>query len=157
VDGCEVYNNVGYGIQLFNGDNTTLVHDNILRNNRVHNNGGSSTPGGITINHGDNNIAHDNIICNNEGEALGVGTADNTQISNNTIYNNSPGGLNIASNDHNTLVRDNTFVLDGGIRDRGLGTIFEDNVCDVAGPGCTVVSDPRQLQDIISDTDCDNQ
>jgi parallel beta-helix repeat protein len=158
VDGCEIYNNVGYGIQLYNANNTTLVHDNILRNNRVHNNGGSSNQGGITINHGDDNIAHDNIVCNNDGESFGVSTADNTQIYNNIIYNNSPGGLHIESNGDNTLVMNNTFVLDlDGIVDRGIGTIFADNVCDAAGPGCAVVGDPLQLQEVIGATSCDSQ
>jgi parallel beta-helix repeat protein len=158
VDGCEVYNNVGYGIHLWNEDNTTLVHDNILRNNRVHHNGGSSTPGGITINHGDNNIAHDNIVCNNDGESFGVSAADNTQIYDNIIYNNRPGGLHIESNADNTLVMDNTFILDpDGIHDLGTGTIFVDNVCGAVGPGCAVAGAPLQLQDIIADSGCDSQ
>jgi parallel beta-helix repeat protein len=159
VDGCEVYNNPAYGIQLFNGNNTTLVHNNILRNNRVHNNGGRGAgQGGITINHGDNNIAHDNIICKNEGESLGVSTADDTQIYNNIIYDNSPGGMHIESNAYNTRVMNNTFVLDlDGIHDHGIGTILVDNVCDAAGPGCAVVGDPRQLHDVIADTGCDSQ
>jgi hypothetical protein len=158
VDGCQIYNTAGYGIHLWNGNNTTLVHHNILRNNFVHHNGVDWAPGGITINHGDNNIAHDNIVCNNYGESLGISTGDNTQIYDNIFYNNRPSGMNIASNSHNTLVTNNIFVLDlDGIHDNGIGTIFVDNVCDVAGPGCAVVGDPLRLRDIIAATDCDSQ
>jgi hypothetical protein len=159
LDRCEIYNNVGYGIQLYNVAGTPPVHDNILRNNRVHHNGRRiPTQGGITINHGDNNIAQDNIICNNNGEAFGVSDANNTQINDNIIYNNNPGGLNILSSARNTLVENNTFVLDlNGIVDNGIGTSFVDNICDKAGPGCAVVGDLLQLQSIIADTDCDSQ
>jgi hypothetical protein len=158
VDGCDVYNNSGYGIQVYNGNDNTAAHDNIIRNNRVHDNyiAPSCCGGGITLNSGDNNVAYNNLVYQNGADAaISVSySAGNTHIDNNTTYNNSGGGLHIGNaggrGTPNTLVTNNTFVRDN-IVDRGTGTIFGNNSCDIAGTGCEVVGDLIQLQRYIVD------
>src|SRR6266568_3585481 len=137
IDGVEIYNNSGYGIHLYNGYNPTFNHDNIIRNNRVHNNyiAPSCCGGGILISRGANNMAYNNIVYNNRsvnGIAVGY-QAVNNQVYNNTVYGNGGYGISVDSvNTHGgttgTIVRNNIVYGNvGGINDLGVSTTQDHN------------------------------
>jgi parallel beta-helix repeat protein len=135
LDGGEIYNCTGYGIQLYNGywsgGNGGPVHDNIVRNVRIHNNGGSSNSGGIVISKGNNNLVYNNVIYNiiHNGSGIDVNyDATNTKIYNNTIYSNSGYGIFIGSSSSGTSVKNNIIYRNiSPIRNDGSGTNISHN------------------------------
>jgi len=130
IDGCEVYNNAGYGMQIYNGYHgpTDRTDNTIVRNNRIHDNRGD---GGVTISHGNNILVYNNLVYNHvHGVAVAYGSPTNTQLYNNTIVSNAPGaGIQISSESLSTVVQNN-IVYDNGapIVDRGISTVQSNNV-----------------------------
>ena len=87
ISGCSIHDNVGLGIQLYH-EGVYSVHRNVIKNNRVHNNGKT----GILIGWGDSNIAYNNIVWNNgDGVRVDYG-ASNSRIYNNTVYRTTNTG-----------------------------------------------------------------
>jgi parallel beta-helix repeat protein len=128
IDGCEMYNNIGYGIHIYNGGGGT--GSNTIRNNSVHNNLGD---GGVTLSSGNNHLFYNNIVYNNNGYGItiGFGGADNTQIYNNTIYGNSYYAINLRGGVSNTKIRNNIFFSNNSdsIDDFGSsGTVLSNNL-----------------------------
>jgi hypothetical protein len=101
------YDNKAFGIHLYNGVDSKAVNNNIIRNNRVYNNGNSSpNGGGIIAGCGGNNIIYNNLIYGNlDGMRISMSVPTNNKIYNNTIYNNARYGLYIVGNRH--IVRNN--------------------------------------------------
>jgi parallel beta-helix repeat protein len=127
IDGCDIYNNSGYGIHVYNGYGTGKLTDNtIIRNNQVHDNRGD---GGVTLNHGDNIEFHDNFVYNQRsGVEVSYGNPTNTQISNNTIYNHWGAGITVSRSCKETVIEDNTLYQNAvAIDDRGSETTLRDN------------------------------
>jgi parallel beta-helix repeat protein len=89
-EGNEVYDNAGYGFHIYYGGHTT-VSNNVLRNNRVYNNGfhgGSGGSGSVIIANGANNQFVNNLVY---GNAMGVQvsqTCTNCIVEQNTIHDN---------------------------------------------------------------------
>jgi Right handed beta helix region len=98
IDGNEIYNNDGYGIHLYTEHLVGFVSNNIIRNNKIHNNGfagGSGGSGSVIMTHGTNNQFYNNLVYNN---AMGVQTGQscsNAKIYQNTIYGNGGNGLDL--------------------------------------------------------------
>src|SRR5205823_7491065 len=110
IDGCDVYNNSGYGIQVYSGstDNT------IVRNNEVHDNRGD---GGVTLNHGDDIQFYNNAVYNNKnGVEVSYGNSTNTQIYNNVIHDNFVGitilESSIEATIQNNILYQNVYAID---------------------------------------------
>src|SRR5262249_53861595 len=84
IDGVEIYNNSGIGLQFYNGYHIEELHDNIIRNCRVYNNGqrgsNSTSTGGI-VSFGNNGLIYNNVVYNH-ARSFGIGTAraNNTGI-----------------------------------------------------------------------------
>jgi hypothetical protein len=114
VENCDIYNNpLGWAIHIYNGYAGETTNDNIIRNNRLHNNG-HNTPngGGIITGSGSNSFIFNNLIYENK-DGIVVCCSPNTQrIYNNTIYKNSRYGVEVqAGSGHN--VANNIIYLSG--------------------------------------------
>jgi parallel beta-helix repeat protein len=128
IDGCEVYENTGYGIHIYDsgGGNAS---NTIIRNCRVYNNYGD---GGVMLASGDNIQFYDNIVYNNYN---GVGVnynATNAQVYKNSIYDHPGGtGVEIGTAARNTVVRNNSIYNNANaIVDHGPGTTVSDNILE---------------------------
>jgi parallel beta-helix repeat protein len=127
--GNDVYNNGGYGLHFFNNGGPYDVSRNVIRNNRIHDNGthGGSNYG-IVVAWGDKNTVQDNSIVANGGGVLVYVNSTNAVVANNTITSNRPGEGILIQYASGTVVRDNV-VYDNAtdIVDLGTGTIFSNN------------------------------
>src|SRR5439155_14085265 len=114
VDACEIYNNSGAGIQLWD-EPTANIDRNIIRNNFIHDTsgsvsaarGGSGQAQGITIARATNTLVYNNIVasldcaasCGSGGGSWGIALfswGSNNFLYNNTIYNvNNVYGIQI--------------------------------------------------------------
>lgn len=114
VDGVDIYQNGGYGIQAI-GDR------NILRNNTIHDNGTwGGTNYGIDLGAGiypsnDSNQVYNNVIWNNHGGILVYTNTSNAHVYQNTIYHNTPlEGIRVEFTKPGvTTLRNNIIYLNG--------------------------------------------
>src|SRR5262249_3404465 len=112
IDGSEFYRNAGWGVHLF-GDGPS---NNIVRNNRVHDNARLGNRGAGIGSYGFNNLAYNNAIWRN-AEGFELGGANN-RLYNNTIYSNNNGsgclcGISLGSAS-TTIVKNNVIYQHGG-------------------------------------------
>jgi hypothetical protein len=132
IDGGQTYNCSGYGIQIYNGYNSSAAHDNIIRNVRIYHNGGSSNPGGIVMSKGQNNLAYNNLIYNQIGSGHGIDIsyeAHGSAAYNNTIYNNSGTGVFVDTSVSGAIIKNNIIYNNlTPIDDRGSGTLISKNL-----------------------------
>jgi parallel beta-helix repeat protein len=131
VEGTEIYANAGYGLHFFNNSvpGTQVVNRNIIRNNRIHDNGiqGGSNYG-IVVASGDGNSVRDNVIFGNRGGIFVYTNSSNTTIDNNTVYNNTPLAGILVEQARGTVIRNNVVYSNGtDILDSGTGTILSNN------------------------------
>lgn len=127
IEGCDIYNNGGYGIHVYNGnDSGKSTSNTIIRNNQVHDNRGD---GGVTLNHGDNIQFYDNFVYNNKsGVEVSYGNPTNTQISHNTIHDNGGAGITISAGAAETKIEDNILAGNAvAIDNHGSETILTSN------------------------------
>lgn len=109
VEKGEFYNNVGFGIHIYNGWAGQTNNRNVVRGNRVHDN-----RSGIIVGSGNSNVVYNNLVYSNTADyALGVGffNPDGTLVYNNTVYSNVGDGIQIRSGSTNTTVRNNISYL----------------------------------------------
>ena len=90
--GNEVYDNHGYGFHVYNNSGP---HDdpsrNVVRGNRIHGNGRhGGTAYGVVVSWGDANVIDGNQIYDNPGGIQVYTDSTNTDVRNNTVYNNKP-------------------------------------------------------------------
>jgi parallel beta-helix repeat protein len=132
IDGVDIYECSGYGIQLYTAYGRTYVNDNIVRNNIIHHNmiPPSLAGGGIVVGSGTNNLIYNNIIYGNRADGIDTGyDAHGTKYYNNTIYGNRDRGLYIDSSIQNAVARNN--ILYGntyGLSNDGVGTTLSNNL-----------------------------
>jgi hypothetical protein len=110
IEHCTIYDNAGYGIQLWNENgspNTDVVNDNIVRYNRIYDNADPGPTGtGIILACGERNTAYYNIVYGNyRGIQCAYGTS--ATVYNNTVYNNGGYGIRISANMTGAIVRNN--------------------------------------------------
>ena len=72
IENSEVYNNAGYGIQIYDSackgyPVEACANRMVIRGNRIHDNAGD---GGVTLNHGNDILFQDNVLANNAGGGL---------------------------------------------------------------------------------------
>ncbi len=131
IDGCDIYNNSGYGIQVYESACSTYdcANNTTIRNSRIHDNRGD---GGVTLNHGSNILFYNNLVYNNlYGGITSIcyGSPSNTQIYNNTFYGNGRAAIDICTGVTNTQIKANIiFNNSGTINDNGAGTVATNNL-----------------------------
>ena len=67
-EGNDIYNNGGYGLHFYNNSGAKDVARNVIRHNRIHDNGiHGGANYGVVVAWGDGNVIHDNIVYGNRG------------------------------------------------------------------------------------------
>lgn len=159
-EGNEMYNNAGYAIITYHSGGND-VNNNIVRNNRIYNNGYNdgvrgAAAAGILMASGSNNYVYNNIVYGNGGPGIQVyATSSPNYVYNNTSYNNGKtgyagccyGGIQLY-NAPGTVVRNNIVFSNGNdyVQDDGFsdGSTYLTNLCGTSGHGCDLTtSDPR--------------
>jgi Right handed beta helix region len=141
VEYCDISGAFSFGIQTYSS--AWHIHHNIVRYNRVHDNGAA----GI-YNLSDAPAIYNNLVDHNHSsEGSGGGAGDGIIMYGNhggTVYenasvNNAGAGLTIHSNVRNLTVRDNIFRHNrSDFIDSGAMTTMEHNICmHSAGSKCT--------------------
>jgi pectate disaccharide-lyase len=136
VDGCNIHGNFRFGIHMYDDDSSN-VHDNIVRNNKIWENGNNTNCEGGCIQSGmvmvgTNHLVYNNLIYRNKGGGIQLDASsarifNNTftgnqsdgcifgggsaEIRNNICYNNPGGG--ISGGTSNNLTTDPHFVSIG--------------------------------------------
>jgi parallel beta-helix repeat protein len=89
--GNVVHDNQGYGLNFYDNDGALLVSRNVIQDNEIFNNGThGGTAYGIVVAWGDNNRISGNSVRENPGGVLVYTRSTGTEVSGNTIYNNTP-------------------------------------------------------------------
>ncbi len=125
---CDVYDNAGYGIQVYNSADPGCSTNTQIYNNTIHDNQGD---GGVTLNHGDNILFYNNFVYNNlNGVEVSYGNPTNTQIDSNTIHNNG-GGINISPSSIEAIIQNNILYQNASaIDDHGVRTRLRNNTIE---------------------------
>ncbi len=111
--GNEFYNNNGYAVVLYGSRNT-------IRNNTIHDNGlRGGTNYGIVIGSSAypltsaDNVVRDNTVFNNRGGIQIYTNAENTKVTNNTVYDNQPLAGIFIQYARNSMVANNRVFGNG--------------------------------------------
>jgi hypothetical protein len=114
VEYCEIYDGVGAGVQIYNGNNFAVPSNNVVRNNIIRDftRITSERGDGIILGGGTGNKIYNNLIYNirpnaSGSAALHVFDADNTEVYNNTVYGNVPPGILVEQYSNGTILRNN--------------------------------------------------
>jgi hypothetical protein len=129
VEGNEIYDNAGYGIQIYSGYYPAEPTDNhIVRNNKIYRNGFARRQGAITLWKGKQCLVYNNLIYDNFG---GISISDystHQQIINNTLYRNG-WGIQIFARSTGAVIQNNILYQNGTtITDKGVETIQSNNL-----------------------------
>lgn len=131
IEASEIYNNAGWGIQVYNGG-VNQANNNIIRNNLVHNNARVGNRGvGIGVYSGRGTTVYNNILWeNNIGISIDYEAYD-VSVYHNTVYKNKRYGIHIGAGSTDAAVKNNIFYLnENEIRDLGVGTSMSNNLAD---------------------------
>lgn len=125
IEGCEIHDNTGYGVHVYDGS-TSAAHRNIIRRVKSYNNGAN----GILIGSGTGNLAYNNLVYSNGKAGIQVGfNATDNKVYNNTVYANVGEGIQIRSTSSNTQVINNIFYSNGvNINNQGANTTLSNNL-----------------------------
>jgi len=116
IEGCDIYNSIGYGIQIYDGSNT--MYNFVVRQNRLH----ACYNSGIVIG-GLNGQVYNNLCYANRGNGVRIrySTANGTKVYFNSIYNNGFGGgfsgadaSGISDGGANSIIRNNITLSNAG-------------------------------------------
>jgi len=131
-EGNDIYDNNGYGMSVYNNGGMP-VSRNVIRNNRIHHNGGQGGPNyAIVVAWGDGNVISGNDIFANRGGILVYTNSTNTEVDGNNLHGNGPLEGILIQWASNTAVRYNN-ISGPGIVDLGTNTWFEGNSGSGAG------------------------
>ncbi len=138
VDGCEIFDTSGAGIQIYNADGDP-PDNNVVRNTRIHDitrAGNLDEVWGILV-AGNNNQLVNNLVFGinvgnanpaNAGIAIGDGRSNN-KLWNNTIYGNRNTGVYVGTGDSNEVRNTIVYFSTGtDLIDTGSGTIDDHNL-----------------------------
>jgi len=131
IDGCDIYENSGYGIQIYDSGGGRS-NNSVIRNSRVHDNHGD---GGVILSYGTNISFYNNIVYNHLNGVSANYNASNVQFYNNTIYNHPSGsGIEVGAGASGTVIKNNIIYQNGqALLNYGTGTTSSNNL----------TSDPR--------------
>ena len=155
VDKNTIYDQEGYGVHIYNS-NQTNVSGNVVSNNFVYDNGRTmahhTTSAGIVVSSGSNNIVVNNVVSGQVNTIAGIqvgGNSTNNQVLNNTVYGNNGPGIAIDAGANSAKVTNNLIYNNVGdnIVNSGSGTSFATNLCDATRPGtancAATTTDPK--------------
>jgi hypothetical protein len=131
VEGSAIHHNSGYGVHIYNGYAGQRADNNIVRNNRIFDNGYVEGGAGIILGSGDGNTAYNNLVWNNyEGIRIAYGDPSNTGVYNNTVYNNSTYGIYIHEDSSGTVICNNLLHANDHpeIQNSGMKSVFDHNL-----------------------------
>ena len=126
VEGCAIYNNAAYQVQVYGSHKPS---NNVVRRNRIFNNTRLGNGGGIDISSGSANAVYNNAIWGHVDQAINVAWGPSgTLILNNTIANQY--GIYINTDSSGTVVRNNIVYGSNppAIDNRGVGTAMSNNL-----------------------------
>jgi parallel beta-helix repeat protein len=129
VEGCEVFENAGWGVHVYNGE-TNDADRNVVRNNRIHHNARAGQRGaGIVLSSGDDNVAINNVIFANKiGIHVDYGSL-RARVYNNTVFANAADGIAVGGGASDTDVRNNlVFNSAGNFKNQGRRTTTGTNL-----------------------------
>jgi parallel beta-helix repeat protein len=103
IEGCQIHDNKAYGIHIY--AESYAANGNVIRRNRIYNNGISSeNGGGIVASSGASTFVYNNLIYGNrDGIVLCCGAREE-QILNNTIYLNLGYGVEVQTGSAHTVI-----------------------------------------------------
>jgi hypothetical protein len=137
-DNNDIYDNGGYGIQIYNS-NIGSSSGNIVRNNRIYNNGFARDWCAMVVDHGAstfyNNVVYDNK-CGIQADANGQ------QFYNNTVVNNGTGPAFGGQSGNHTFINNILSQQSSWFSFTGSGNTYTTNLCSTSGSGCNIVADP---------------
>lgn len=121
IEGNLIYENEGYGLHFYNNSGPQIISRNVIRRNRIYNNGLSHiTAYGLVLDWGQDNLVYNNLIFGNQGGVLVYGHSANSQIYNNTIVGNQNEGVAMQYYSSAPIIRNNIVYGNGAaIVDRG--------------------------------------
>jgi hypothetical protein len=156
-DGNDIFYMGGYGLHIYN-TGAHDVSDNVVSNNRVHDNGYGKYQdpprggNGVLVSHGNNNLIVNNLIYHNN-QGLEIDHAcTNCQYLHNTIVGNTGAGVVLGVQYPQSLpglVFANNLVADNGQNfydpNRVPGT-YSHTLCSRAGVHCDLVGNPAFVE-----------
>jgi parallel beta-helix repeat protein len=119
---------------VYNEHTGEQANNNIVRNNRIFENGHVDGGAGIILGSGDGNTAYNNLVW---GNAAGIKVAylnpSNTQVYNNTVYANSAYGIYVHGDSGNASIKNNLFYANGlpEIQNNGARTVLDRNLTGI--------------------------
>ena len=126
IEGCEIYGNLGYGFHIYNETGERDVSNNVITKNRIHGNGRNTSTAsfGIVLAWGDGNLVSNNLIYNNIYGGIQVYTGStNAMIYNNTVYGNGVRSIVMQHYDGPPSIKNNIVWNNGDdINNLGQGT-----------------------------------
>jgi len=121
--GNRIYNNQGYGLHFYDNDGALLVSRNVIQDNQIFDNGSRGSTYGVVVAWGDNNRILGNAIYGNPGGVLVYNRSSGTEVSSNTIRDNTPLAGLLIEGATGTVVRSNTIYGNGeNVVNLGQGT-----------------------------------
>ncbi len=149
VKGNRIYSNGGYGVHYLCSECVDTANDDgVVEGNDIYDNGGAeSTQFGLLISVGHRMRAINNKVSGNTG-GIQVLVCSDCVVYNNTVYNNNKGsnatsGMQVLSAG-GTIIKNNIFYQNpSDLEDYGTGTVYLNNHCTNAGPGCLTTGDPQ--------------
>ncbi len=113
IEGCEIFKNGTRGVQIYSTAYTPS--SNIVRNNRVYNNGVAGASGhGILMWKGMNNQAYNNLVWGNLHDGINTQHGVGAMIYNNTLYENGAYGIALLDKSDKSLVKNNLVYQKNG-------------------------------------------
>jgi parallel beta-helix repeat protein len=136
IEGCDISDTSGAGIQIYNGYGQT-VYNTIIRNNVIHDiwRSPDTRVWGIIAASGVGTKIYNNVLYNiggTSGGAIYVFTGTATEVYNNTVYNTTTGGVVIDTGVTNSVVTNNIAYQSGtgDYLNYGTGTTASNNLFD---------------------------
>jgi len=130
VEGCRIYNNRAYGVQIYSGYSGLPANGNVIRGNRLYGNGiTSNNGGGIVTGSGSGTLVYNNLIYENKDGVVvccGYTAPANQKILNNTVTNNHRFGVEVQQGTGH-VVRNNILRLNASGDTRFLVNVTNSN------------------------------
>ncbi len=132
VEYCDISDGKGAGVHIFNDDGA-LPDNNIVRNNRIHDQTRNTNIGqlwGVIVFNGSNNQIYNNVIYRVKagagtlpgGQGIVVSSGTGNKIWNNTVYDNTAEGIILGSGAVSTQVHNNILYGNGTNYSPGTST-----------------------------------
>jgi hypothetical protein len=115
IEGCEIYNNKAFGVHIYSGSASQSANRNVVRGNRIYNNGTTgANGGGVVSGSGTGALLYNNLIYGNRDGIVMCCGAKEQQVLNNTIYGNLGFGIEIQGGYGHSVVNNILRLNSGG-------------------------------------------